>query len=60
MLEAFGAFRPTQSLVEGRLIEWPVVGLSFLKLGVLWSGLSLIVGYVVLRSRQLAIYSGHG
>jgi hypothetical protein len=60
LLEAFGEFRPTQSLVEGRLIAWPVVGTSFVKVGLLWSGLALIVGYLVLRRRQLAIYSGHG
>ena len=30
------------------------------KLGVVWSGLALGVGWFVMRSRQLAIYSGHG
>ncbi|MBT8485980.1 MAG: ABC transporter permease [Phycisphaerales bacterium] len=60
LLDSFGKYRPTQSLVEGRLIPWGAVIGGGLKVGVIWSGLSLIVGYLVLRHRQLAIYSGHG
>ena len=60
LLSSFGEYRPTQNLVEGRLIEWSAVGYGFLKLGLLWSGLSMIIGYLVMRNRQLAIYSGHG
>ena len=60
LLEAFGEHRPTQSLVEGRLISWGAVGEGTFKVGVVWSGLALLVGYVVMRRRQLAIYSGHG
>jgi hypothetical protein len=60
VLEAFGKYRPTQLLVEGRLIPWGAVGGSLLRIGVLWSGLALVVGFLVLRKRQLAIYSGQG
>ncbi len=60
LVEAFGQYRPTQSLVEGRLIAWRSVGIGAMKVGVLWSGGALLVGYLVLRRRQLAIYSGHG
>jgi hypothetical protein len=60
LLQSFGEYRPTQSLIEGRLIEWSAVASGLLKVGVLWSGLALIVGYLVIRRRQLAIYSGHG
>jgi hypothetical protein len=60
MLKGFGEYRPTQMLVEGRLIPWSQLGIGFLKLGVLWSGLSMLIGFLVIRSRQLAIYSGHG
>ncbi len=60
LLSSFGEYRPTQKLVEGRLIEWSSVGIGFLKLAVLWSGLAMLVGYTVLRKRQLAIYSGQG
>lgn len=60
LLSSFGEYKPTQSLVEGRLIGWTEVLTGFLKLAVLWSGIAMIFGYLVLRRRQLAIYSGHG
>ena len=31
-----------------------------LRIGVVWSGLALAIGWLVLRKRQLAIYSGRG
>jgi hypothetical protein len=60
LLQAFGSYRPTQSLVEGRLISWIAVGAGAVRIGVLWSVLALGLGFAVLRKRQLAIYSGHG
>ncbi|MHC4275634.1 MAG: hypothetical protein ACYSUR_18480, partial [Planctomycetota bacterium] len=59
-LHSFGEYRPTESLVEGRLISWRAVLGGFFWLGVVWSGAVLVVGFTVLRRRQLAIYSGHG
>ncbi|MEE2906476.1 MAG: hypothetical protein VX527_01450 [Planctomycetota bacterium] len=58
MLGAFGEYHPVGLLVEGRLVSWKSVLTSFLRLELIWGGLSLVVGWVVLRSRQLAIYSG--
>lgn len=60
LLSSFGEYKPTQRLVEGRLIEWSSVVFGFFKLAILWSGLAMIIGYSVLRHRQLAIYSGQG
>ncbi|MCI0364175.1 MAG: hypothetical protein L0219_09860 [Phycisphaerales bacterium] len=60
LLSSFGEYRPKQNLIEGRLIEWTAVLEGVVKLGLVWSGLSLLVGYIVLRKRQLAIYSGQG
>ncbi|MCB1282300.1 MAG: hypothetical protein KDB18_12340, partial [Salinibacterium sp.] len=56
----FGTLRPTQALVEGRLITWGDVFWNLFRLGFLWSALSLIIGYLVMRSRELAVYSGQG
>ena len=60
LLSSFGEYRPTQNLVEGKLIAWPAVLMGFVKLDLVWSGLAMVVGYLVLRRRQLAIYSGQG
>jgi hypothetical protein len=60
MLEAFGEYQPAQNLVEGRLIPWFDIVTGILRLMVMWSGISLLIGYVVMRNRQLAIYSGQG
>ncbi len=59
-LGAFGEFSPTQDLVEGKLIPWYRVVWGVLVLGGVWSGAALVIGYTVIRSRQLAIYSGEG
>jgi hypothetical protein len=59
-LHSFGEYRPTQSLVEGRLISWRAVLGGFFWLGVVWSGTAMVFGFLVIRNRQLAIYSGHG
>jgi hypothetical protein len=60
VLHIFGEYRPTQSLVEGRLISWRVVTGGVFWLGIVWSGVALLIGYLSIRNRQLAIYSGHG
>ena len=60
LLSSFGEYRPTQNLIEGRMIEWSAVSIGFIKLVVVWSGLAMAAGYMVLVRRQLAIYSGHG
>ena len=60
LLGSFGEYRPTQDLVEGRLIPWTSVFSGFFRLAILWSGLSMLIGWIVMRQRQLAIYSGHG
>jgi hypothetical protein len=59
-LRSFGDFRPTDQLVEGKIVTWGEVFMSFVRLTVLWSGVSLTLGWIVLRKRQLAIYSGQG
>jgi ABC-type transport system involved in multi-copper enzyme maturation permease subunit len=57
---SYGQYSPTNDLVEGRLISWRSVALVSGQVGALWSGLSLLVGYLVFRRRELATYSGHG
>ena len=60
MLNGFGAQRPTDQLVNGMLVSWGSVLKGLMTIGVLWSGLMLAIGTIVLKKRQLAIYSGSG
>ena len=60
MLRGFGEQQPTSQLVQGMFISWGSVVNGFLTIGVLWSGLAISIGTIVLRKRQLAIYSGNG
>ncbi|MCZ6837561.1 MAG: ABC transporter permease subunit [Planctomycetota bacterium] len=60
LVRGFGEYKPTRSLVAGELISWWSVFTGFLRLGVAWSCISMVIGYLVIRNRQLAIYSGNG
>lgn len=59
-VRGFGEYKPTQSLVEGKLIPWIDVLSGFFWLGLVWSGTSVLIGYLIIKNRQLAIYSGQG
>ena len=56
----FGEYSPRFSLVEGRLIPWSNVIGSLIKLVVVWTGIGLTIGWLVMRKRELATYSGQG
>lgn len=60
LFNGFGAQRPTDQLVNGMLVSWKSVLHGFLTIGIVWSGIVLSIGSIVLRKRQLAIYSGSG
>ncbi|MCA9285496.1 MAG: hypothetical protein KDA22_09790 [Phycisphaerales bacterium] len=60
LLRSFSSVRPTQLLVEGRLVSWGAVIRTLLVLGLAWSGLALVIGYLAFRRKELAIYSGQG
>lgn len=59
LLKQYGTVRPTQNLIEGRTVSWTAVSQTFFWISVLWTGLTALVGWLVFRARQLAIYSGH-
>ncbi len=59
-LDGFGSQRPTKQLVSGMFISWGTVLNGFITIGVIWSGVILVLGTTVLRKRQLAVYSGKG
>ena len=60
LLDGFGTLRQTDNLVDGMLVSCSAVLKGFLSIGLAWSSGALIIGTIVLRKRQLAIYSGNG
>ncbi len=60
LFEPFGEYNPTKQLVDGRLIAWQGVAWACFLLGIVWSGLTLGIGYLAFRDKELATYSGHG
>lgn len=60
VMSGFGETSPTASLVQGKYIPWSVVAWSIAKLVGIWSVITFVVGYLIMRSRELATYSGHG
>ena len=58
VFEPYAALKPTQNLVDGRVIPW---GGMLVASGVitLCSGALLTLGWAIFRKRELAIYSGH-
>jgi hypothetical protein len=58
VLGAYGEFQPTDDLVQGRRVSWNIVGASMVQLGLIWGGISMALGWLVFRQRQVAIYSG--
>lgn len=60
LLGGYGQVSADTLLVEGRLVSWTAVGRSFLLMGVVWCGLSLLIGWTAFRRKEIAIYSGQG
>ncbi|MEE2895831.1 MAG: ABC transporter permease subunit [Planctomycetota bacterium] len=60
LLRPFGEASPNRLVVEGRLVSTAAVVRDVAILGVFWCGSVLLVGWAVLRRRELATYSGHG
>lgn len=57
LFKFYADLKPTQSLVDGKLVAWPLVGAGALFLG-LWSLLLYAFGVMSFRRRELAMYSG--
>ncbi|MBX3354818.1 MAG: ABC transporter permease subunit [Phycisphaeraceae bacterium] len=59
-LSGFGGTSGETLLVEGRLVPWSTVGRTIAVIGVLWTGVTACVGWIIFRRKELAIYSGQG
>jgi hypothetical protein len=54
----YSDLRPTERLVEGKLLPWSEVAYGTLVLGI-WTIILYVGGVLVFARRELAIYSGH-
>ncbi len=59
-VRSFGEARANGPVVEGRLVSWTLVLRTFGLIGVAWSGVVLLLGFLVFRRKEIAIYSGQG
>ncbi len=54
----YSDLRPTERLVEGKLLAWSEVAYGTMVLGI-WTVILYVAGVLVFARRELAIYSGH-
>lgn len=54
MLSKFAAFRSTVLIVDGRMFGWKELASCALWIGVVWTGLTCFVGWLIYRKRELA------
>lgn len=59
-LSGYGQTSGEALLVEGRLVAWSAVLRTFVVIGILWTGVAAIVGWILFRRKEIAIYSGQG
>ncbi|MEE2972048.1 MAG: hypothetical protein VX672_02895 [Planctomycetota bacterium] len=60
LLRPFGEASPNRLVVEGRLVSVSALLRDALVIGLFWCGSILLIGWGVLRRRELATYSGNG
>lgn len=58
LFSAFSDLKPTSRLVDGLLVSWSLFFRAVAVVGT-WSLLTLTVGWLIFRKRELATYSGH-
>jgi ABC-type transport system involved in multi-copper enzyme maturation permease subunit len=60
VLRPFGQISANESLVRGLNVSWQRVGEALAVIGVVWTGIALLTGWLAFRRKELAIYSGQG
>lgn len=60
MLRGFSARSPSDALAQGRSITWAVLFQTVFGIGVAWTGGVLLIGWLGIRRKEIAVYSGQG
>lgn len=59
-LSGFAEVAPSDMLAQGRVVTWSALLKAGLGIGVLWTGGTLVVGWLFTRRKEIAVYSGQG
>ncbi len=59
-LRPFGQTSANDLLVKGRNVSWDRLTLAIFVIGIAWTGITLIIGWIAFRRKELAVYSGQG
>jgi len=60
LLRGFAARSPSDSLAQGRSITWDALVQTVLTIGLAWTGGVLLLGWLGIRRKEIAVYSGQG
>ena len=60
LLGGFGAVDATESLVRGRLISSQALVRVVGGIGFAWTAMALVIGFLLFRRKEVALYSGQG
>ncbi len=58
LFQSYAELRPIERLTSGRLLGWGELGWTSIQI-LVWSAISLAVGVLAFRRRELALYSGN-
>ena len=60
LLRPFGQTSANDLLVKGRNVSYQRMTQAIAVIGLAWTGTTFIIGWLVFRRKELAIYSGQG
>ncbi|HAQ66822.1 MAG TPA: hypothetical protein DCR70_03580, partial [Phycisphaerales bacterium] len=60
LLRGFAARSPSDSLAQGRAITWSTLFDTVVGIGLGWTGGVLLIGWLGIRRKEIAVYSGQG
>lgn len=60
LLSGFAARSPSDSLAQGRSITWSTLFDTVVGIGLGWTGGILLIGWLGIRRKEIAVYSGNG
>lgn len=54
LVPSFSHYDPVSDLADGRLVPWRLVGSAAVMIGLLWTGLCTLIGWLIFKFRELA------